>query len=158
MTAVPASAVRLRCISPLGARDLRHVPEVARIVEVGEEITVPAEVAGVRAGTYRPPTEAELEAYNAGILGGIRTRGDDTGPDGEERPLQVRDPGTGLLGQPEHWEPLDGAPDVEPDDAPAADATPSTEAPAVTEAVTEASSEPSADDEPAKAKRTRTTQ
>ncbi len=112
MTDVPASAVRLRCISPLGARDLRHVPEVARIVEVGEEITVPAEVAGVRAGTYRPPTEAELEAYNAGILGGIRTRGDDTGPDGEERPLEVRDPGTGLLAQPEHWEPLDGAPAV----------------------------------------------
>lgn len=112
MTAVPASAVRLRCISPLGARDLRHVPEVARIVEVGEEITVPTEVAGVRAGTYRPPTEAELEAHNAGILGGIRTRGDDTGPDGEERPLEVRDPGTGLLAQPEHWEPLDGAPAV----------------------------------------------
>ena len=70
----------LRCISPIGARDLRGVPGVDRIVEVGEEITVSAEAAGTPAGTYRPPTATELASPMG--LGGLRTRGGDTGPDG----------------------------------------------------------------------------
>lgn len=102
-----ASTVRLRCISPIGARDLTHLPDVGRVVEVGEEIDVPVDVAGQAAGTYRASTDAEAAAHAAGMLGGIRTRGGDTGPDGEVRPLEVRDPGSGLLAQPEHWERAD---------------------------------------------------
>lgn len=92
-----------RCVSPFGARDLSDVPGVARIVEVGEEITVPDAVAGLAPGTYRAPTAAEAAALACGALGGVRTRGGDEGPDGKARPLEVRDPGSGLLAQPEHW-------------------------------------------------------
>ena len=77
-----------------------------RIVEVGEEIEVSVEVAGAPAGTYRALTDAEAHALSLGLLGGLRLRGGDTGPDGQERPLEVRDPGRGLLAQPEHWQPV----------------------------------------------------
>lgn len=101
------SPVRLRCISPMGDRDLTHIPEVGRIVAVSEVIEVPAAVAGARAGTYRAPTDAELASPTG--FAGLRTRGGDTGPDGQERPLEVRDPGSGLLAQLEHWERVDAS-------------------------------------------------
>ncbi len=114
--------VRLRCISPMGARDLSQIPAVARIVEVGEEIDVPDDVAGAPAGTYREPTAAEQAAFDAHLLGGLRTRGGDIGPGGEERPLEVRDPGSGLLAQPEHWQVVQ--PEAETAPAPAKATTP----------------------------------
>lgn len=92
----------LRCISPLGARDLTGVDGVDRIVEVGEVIEVSEAVAGRPAGTYRAPTEAELSA--PGGLAGLRTRGGDVDRGGKPRPLEVRDVGSGLLAQPEHWQ------------------------------------------------------
>ena len=101
------SPVRLRCISPMGDRDLTHIPEVGRIVAVGEVIEVPAVVAGAKAGTYRAPTDAELASPTG--FAGLRTRGGDTGPDGQERPLDVRDPGSGLLAQLEHWQRVDAS-------------------------------------------------
>ncbi|MBK6874070.1 MAG: hypothetical protein IPG94_22630 [Kineosporiaceae bacterium] len=106
--------VRLRCISPMGSRDLSQIPAVARIVEVGEEIDVPDDVAGAPAGTYRALTAAEHAAFDARLLGGLRTRGGDIGPDGEGRPLEVRDPGSGLLAQPEHWQVVELEPEPSP--------------------------------------------
>ena len=84
------SPVRLRCISPMGDRDLTHIPEVGRIVAVSEVIEVPAAVAGAKAGTYRAPTAAELASPTG--FAGLRTRGGDTGPDGQERPPRSATP------------------------------------------------------------------
>ena len=66
--------------------------------------------------------ELEQAAFDAHLLGGLRTRGGDIGPGGEERPLEVRDPGSGLLAQPEHWQVVQ--PEAETAPAPAKATTP----------------------------------
>lgn len=87
------SDVRLRYVGPISPVDLRNVdPALPAAVHRGDEITVPAEVAG-RGPHWRPLAEGE-ERHPAREY---RSRGHRT---------EVHDLGYGLLAQLGNWEPI----------------------------------------------------